>query len=564
MSRASHAHVPSVDVLANGAPLDPAIRRQITEVIVKDSLVLPASAVVRISDPKLENMDSHPLQLGVPVEIKLGSMGDSATQSVFKGTVVALEPEFMQDGAAIVVRALADTHKLFRNRRARTFQDVKASDMVQTILSGAGLSAGTVDTTSVVHKYFHQAGESDWEFLNRLALDNDREVVADGTRVHFRKAGEGSGTPVTLAMGVRLLNFRPRMSGVQQVQEVEVRGWDAAGKRPIVGTHASGTAHAEVGKARSAVSSALNGGKVLIADRTVDNQTAAREIAKSALNRVADSFVEAEGTCLGEPKVKAGAKVKIENVGTTFGGTYVVTASTHSFRGGTGYQTSFTISGRSPRTLLDLMRPPEKREWGSSFVVGVVTNNNDPDQMGRVKVKLPSLGDNHESHWARVVTPSAGPSGRGIFMLPQPDEEVVVGFENGDAQRPYVIGSVFNGRDKPGADLLQNRDGSFAMKSDEKIWVKSAKDIEIRSDQKMLVEISQDITEKAGGNYTNEATGNTKVKAQQISVEAGGSLTIKGVSVTVEASASLTLKGPSVTLQGSGPVQIKGTPISIG
>lgn len=564
MPLASRQHVASIDVLVDGSPLDPAIRNNLLEVRVKDNLALPGTAQVRLADPMLETVDSHPLQLGKDLEIKAGAIGDSAPRTIFKGEVVAIEPEFNEESCVISVRALEYSHRLRQNRGSRTFQQMKATDMVRKVLSEVGLQAGTVKSTSVVHKYFHQGAETDWDFLQRLAIDNDCEVVAQGKTIHFREAGAGSGTPVRLTYGQNLLAFRPRLSQVQQPEEVTVRGWDPVSKKELVGTASNGTAHAEIGKRLADVLRTTPGPKVLLADRTVQDQSDARRLAGSHLNRLADSFVEAEGTALGAPLVKAGAKVKIEEVGTTFSGTYVVTSALHVYKGGTGYRTQFTISGRSPRTLLDLMRAPEKREWGKSFVVGVVTNNNDPDQMGRVKVKLPALGNDHESFWARVLTHSAGPGGRGIFMLPQPDEEVVVGFENGDAQRPYVLGSVFNGKDKPGADLLQSRDGSFAMKSDKKIWMKSTEDIEITSDKNMVVTISKDLTEKEGGNYTNEATGNTKVKAQQINIEAGGSLTIKGVSVTVEASASLSLKGATASLQASGPLQLKGATISIG
>ena len=149
-------------------------------------------------------------------------------------------------------------------------------------------------------------------------------------------------------------------------------------------------------------------------------------------------------------------------------------------------------------------------------------------------------------------------------MLPQVDEEVIIGFEHGDTRRPIVLGSLFNGKDKPGDDLLQNSDGSFALLSNEKIHQHSKKDFEIKSDQNMTVEIKQDETHKISGNYTNEATGNGKLKAQQYTIEAGSSMTVKGVSVTVEASASLTLKGATVDIQGSGPVNIKGAIINLG
>ena len=161
------------------------------------------------------------------------------------------------------------------------------------------------------------------------------------------------------------------------------------------------------------------------------------------------------------------------------------------------------------------MRPPKERDWSASLVVGVVTNNNDPEQHGPRAREVPvACRDTEESAWARIATPSAGKA-RGLLMLPQVDEEVIVGFEHGDTRRPIVVGSLFNGKDKPGDDLLQNKDGSFAVLSNEKIHQHSKKDFEIKSDQNMTVEIKKDETHKISGNYKNEATGNGNLKAQQ-------------------------------------------------
>lgn len=80
-------------------------------------------------------------------------------------------------------------------------------------------------------------------------------------------------------------------------------------------------------------------------------------------------------------------------------------------------------------------------------VVGVVTNNQDPDGMGRVKVRFPSLSQNHESNWARMVAPMAG-NDRGFYTLPELEDEVLVAFESGNVERPYVLGALWNGKDK--------------------------------------------------------------------------------------------------------------------
>jgi uncharacterized protein involved in type VI secretion and phage assembly len=420
-----------------------------------------------------------------------------------------------------------------------------------------------VTATDVVHEFFQQSNETDWDFAWRLALMNDYEVVVDDRKLAFRPANKGAGSTVMLKWQEGLLSFKPRMTAIQQPTTVNVRAWDPKSKRVVNGTSTQPVTTSQPGVQRSAVAKAFGAGTIGVTDRVADNAGEANAIAKSTLQRLADGFYEADGVAYGNPKIKAGTKVQIQNVGAKFSGTYTVSSTTHVYRGSSGYQTAFKISGRSSRTLLELMRPPKDRDWSTTLVVGLVTNNKDPESMGRVRVKYPSLSDTEESNWARIATPSSG-NARGLLMLPQVNEEVVIGFEHGDTRRPIVVGSVFNGKDKPGADLLQKNDGTFSVLSDQKIHQHSKKDFEIKSDQNMTVEIKKDKTETIQGNYKNTATGNGNLKAQQYTIEAGAVMTVKGANVTVEASGSLTLKGSAVTIQGSSAVNISGGIINLG
>src|SRR5229473_6079575 len=80
--------------------------------------------------------------------------------------------------------------------------------------------------------------------------------------------------------------------------------------------------------------------------------------------------------------------------------------------------------------------------------VALVTNVQDPQKLGRVKVCFPRLPGKPESDWVRVVQPAAG-AGRGFYWIPEVNDEVLVAFERGEAHRPYVVGSLWNGKDKP-------------------------------------------------------------------------------------------------------------------
>ena len=86
--------------------------------------------------------------------------------------------------------------------------------------------------------------------------------------------------------------------------------------------------------------------------------------------------------------------------------------------------------------------------YGGGVVVGLVTDNNDPEDLCRVKVTFPWLDDSVESDWARIAATGSG-NDRGMLWLPEVNDEVLVAFEHGDVHRPYVLGGLWNNKDKP-------------------------------------------------------------------------------------------------------------------
>jgi len=103
-------------------------------------------------------------------------------------------------------------------------------------------------------------------------------------------------------------------------------------------------------------------------------------------------------------------------------------------------------------SIIDLLTQGRDREAQASkiygVVIGIVTNNKDPDKLGRVKVKFPWLDDTVESWWGRIAYPLNGKE-RGFFWVPEVEDEVLIAFEHGDVRFPYVVGGLYNGKDKP-------------------------------------------------------------------------------------------------------------------
>jgi len=90
----------------------------------------------------------------------------------------------------------------------------------------------------------------------------------------------------------------------------------------------------------------------------------------------------------------------------------------------------------------------ENRIYG--VVTAIVTNNKDPENMARIKVKFPWMGEakDKDSNWVRVASMMAGHD-RGCYFIPEVEDEVLIMFENGDVNSPFMIGALWNGKDKP-------------------------------------------------------------------------------------------------------------------
>ncbi|WP_274650193.1 phage baseplate assembly protein V [Paenibacillus humicola] len=225
----------------------------------------------------------------------------------------------------------------------------------------------------------------------------------------------------------------------------------------------------------------------------------------------------------------------------------------------------------------------------SGFVQGVmlavVTNNNDPEKLGRVKLKFPHREIEQESDWARTLTFMGGKD-RGSLFIPEVGDEVLVAFHMGDFSQPYVIGSLWSKTNPApsGADeknnirKIKSRSGHEVIFDDsdgsEKITVKTKKGHKIEfADQNDEIKL----TDQSGNHnvtISGSGAGNVTVKSSStkleitgqgdITLSSGKSITVKSAQVNIEAQAALSLKGgATVDIKSDGIVNIKGSLVKI-
>jgi uncharacterized protein involved in type VI secretion and phage assembly len=171
----------------------------------------------------------------------------------------------------------------------------------------------------------------------------------------------------------------------------------------------------------------------------------------------------------------------------------------------------------------------------------LVSDIKDPDGRGRVNVTLPwapDAGASKYETWARLATLMAGPN-RGTWFIPDVNDEVLVAFEGGDPRRPYVLGALWNGADKPPESM--DRAGSNYRKV-----IRSRNGVKITLDdtdggEKLILETpgGQKLTLKDGPGSVevDDSNGNTiKLEPSGITVTAAAKVTINATQVAVTAS----------------------------
>jgi phage protein D/phage baseplate assembly protein gpV len=445
--------------LTIGAPADPILLSDIRRIIVDTSMHMPSMCEIHIADEYLPTglamkwADTPRFVLGMPVSLTAGIVTPDATPlslapvPLFSGEIVAIDMRYNGDGTAtLIVRAYDKTHRLHRGRKTKTFLMMPDNLIIQTVTAAAGV-IGVVSPTGGPNQYVLQNNQTDMEFIRQRAALNGMDVMVDALGVlQVKKIGLPSGLPAALIWGENLISFEPRLSGVKMSSTAQAMGWDPLLKIPAVGVMvpipavAQGTTDLDATLAMGVFGVAQD----VVNDQPVDMDSA-MVLATARASASVLNFTTASGTCLGNPMVRAGNQIGISGVGVKFAGNYYVTSARHIFDPDGGYTTQFDIDGSEPQTFHRLLSDEETRDGRiQGVVVGIVTNNMDPQQQGRVKVLFPwmSGGVPAESDWARVISAGAGIM-RGIEFIPEIGDEVLVTFEHGDPNRPYVVGGVW-------------------------------------------------------------------------------------------------------------------------
>lgn len=508
------AYLPQFYIKVNGSLVSTDLMDDLVEIEVEDNLHLPDMFAIHLHDRDKKWSQSKLFEVGKEVEISVQAPRPQSTRLgprtiLMQGEVTGLEPNMSDDGVPnLVIRGFDRAHRLHQGRQTRSFLQSRDDEIAQRIATEVGLNAD-VQPTGTIQEHITQNNQTNMEFLMERARRLGYQLCVEDETLYFGPPKPEQIEAPQLIWGENLLDFRPVLTSVHQVDAVVVRGWDPMTKREIVGRASESTSMPGV-EGTQKVQSGFKGSNQMIVSRPVQTQAEADAVAQSIRDEMAGDLVQAEGNCIGNPNVKAGQKIEIEGHSSQFDGQYTVTKAIHTYQDEAGYETLFSIGGRKPDTLSALLgEKADENDRGRGVMIGIVTNNKDPEGLGRIKVKYPSLDDIDESPWIRIAAPMAGEQ-RGFYCLPEINDEVLVAFEQGDIHRPYMLGVLWNGPDKP------PRPNNSIVGSDGKV---NKRIIRSRSGHEIILDDTdgqEKITIVAKGDLIIEATGKIIIKGASI------------------------------------------------
>jgi len=487
---------PKFRVEVDGLPLSNDALYTLQTVRIQQVLSSPTLCELTFNSPlHLQSLDG--LNVGAHVLVEVGISADT----VFEGDVTALEYDYQpSQGETLRVRAYDSIHKLRKRQTVRMHVQVTPMDLVKELVAPLGIAVVGAETGPSLRNVM-QHEQSDLRLLQEICFRHGLYFFLVGDALQLMTLS-GRSSNLTLELGANLIEANVSVNLDPTCGRIVASGWDAQ----RIEAHNAKVAESRVGREvdMSALVSGDKPERTLVDESAQDDQQA-ESIAQAVLDFRSAREVTLTGIAEGDSRLCPGKAVEVSGVASRAEGTYVLTSVTHMIDGQRGYVAEISTDPPEP--------PRPTRSAGSLATWGKVTQVDDPEKLGRVKVSLPTFND-VETDWLAVLSTGAG-TGKGVIALPAPGDHVLVLFLNRTDMQAVVLGGLYGAGGPPDSGVedgnvrrysvltaggqklvfddvgcklrVENKDGSFVELAPEKLMIHSHTDFEIDAPGRAVV-----------------------------------------------------------------------------
>ena len=439
--------LPELIVTLGRRRLSPAETAAIVTVQVLSSLARPAQCLISWrpgpgrSAASRGGVDPAP---GDALRVELGGR----REPLFVGEVTVVEHTYGADlSQEVRVRAYDALHRLRKRQFTRLHTDVDLAGLARTLCEGTGLQVvgGAMHLGEV-----YQCARSDLSLLVEQCARVGTYPVVDGDALRLTNLA-GEGEPIDLELGSSLHSADVEVSQEPAYLGAKTTGWRSEDASVQESTAGTSDAKADV-MADPVLSSVGAGGELLRDNEPFNSPSQAHSLAQAELDVRVAGQVTAVFVADGDPRLRAGRRVRVRGLAASLEGTYAIGTATHRLDG-TGYET--TITSAPPDA------PPARRP--DVFTLGTVVDVDDPEGRGRARVRLPAFPP-LESAWAPVLALGAG-AGKGLVVTPAPDDTVLVLLPATDPAQAIVLGGLYGREQTPDKAANSPRDTRYTFRS---------------------------------------------------------------------------------------------------
>ncbi len=544
-------------------------------VVEKEINRIPTAKIVLLDgDPASQEFELSNQDLLIPgkeIEIKAGYHSDEET--IFKGIVIKHNLKIRSNQSYLIIECKDKAVKLSVGRKSKYFYENKDSDILDEIIDVYGLEKD-IEATNVQHAELVQYNVSDWDFCVTRAQANGKVCVVDDGKVTIQKPKFDGDEIATISFGATMLDFDAEIDARNQVSKVTSYAWNFADQDLIETEATNPQVNLNGNITADDLSSVidLENLELKSGGATSDVELQEWADAKSLFNQL--SKIRGRVKFQGIPTVKPNTVIKLEGVGDRFNGKVYISAIRHQITNGNWtVDAQFGINPKWFSETIDINDAPASGLVAAvnGLQVGIVTQlENDPDGEDRILVRLPIIDNASEGIWARVSTLDAG-NNRGSFFRPEIEDEVIVGFINGNPKDAIVLGMMHSSaKPAPISANDDNHEKGFVTRSDMKfIFDDEKKSVVLETPAGKKITIDEDagvikLEDDNSNVVTLDDSGITMESAGDISITASGDVNIEGANINIKASVSLKAEGSAgVELSSGATAILKGALVQI-